>query len=166
MYVNGDSGLRGKVAAFADEEGDEDFVVGGDLAEGLGEGVVLLLVEGVELLGVVDGDDGDAAAVVGRDYGWGGHGGGELGAPVGLQEETMEEEKGSRFRDAHGDVGHWFWWLMEMAMEGVKRHPVAEGDGTPHAFWGHASAPRTLSHLVLDPDRGWRRTGRGWPAGG
>lgn len=145
----GKGGVRGKIAAFADEEGDEDFVVGGDLAEGLGEGVVLLLVEGVELLGVVDGDDGDAAAVVGRDYGWGGHGGGG-GYRRGQWEEAMGEKKGSRCRDAHGDVGRWFWWLMEMAMSACKTTSGCRGGrnpttvfgpclGSPHAL---ASCPR------------------------
>lgn len=62
-------GLRGKVAALADEQGDEDFVVGVNLTQSLGEGVVAGLVEGVELGLVVDGDDGQPALVLDLDDG-------------------------------------------------------------------------------------------------
>lgn len=60
---DGDVCAGGEETACSDEEGDEDFVVGGDLAEGLGEVVVPLAVEGAELGGVVDCYYGEAAAV-------------------------------------------------------------------------------------------------------
>jgi hypothetical protein len=68
--------VRGEKAALADQQGDEDLVVGRDLAQSLGNVVVAGLVEGVELLGVVDGDDGQAALVLDADGGR--HGGGRL----------------------------------------------------------------------------------------
>lgn len=59
--------LRGKVPALGEEDGDKDLVAGGHLAELLRQVVVLRLREGVELLVVVDGDDGHAAAVLEAD---------------------------------------------------------------------------------------------------
>lgn len=67
----------------------------------------------------------------------------------------MGEEKGSQCRDAHGDVGRWFWWLMEMAMSACKTTSGCRGGrnptivfgpclGSPHAL---ASCPRSGSGL-------------------
>lgn len=61
--------LRGEETALGEENGDEHFVMGVDFAQ-LGANVVVLeLGEGVELLGLVDGDDGDAAVVLEADDG-------------------------------------------------------------------------------------------------
>lgn len=57
----GDS--RGKVAAFANEDGNVNLVVGCYLAEFLRQVIVLELGEGVQLLVIVDGEDRDATTV-------------------------------------------------------------------------------------------------------
>ena len=59
--------LRGEKAPLGREKGDEDLVVRGNLAQDLGELVVLALVHGVELLLVADGDNGDTAGVLDRE---------------------------------------------------------------------------------------------------
>ena len=58
---------RRKVAPLAENHRDKDLVMLGDLPQGLRKLVVLRLGEGVELLLVGNGDDGDAAAVVDGD---------------------------------------------------------------------------------------------------
>lgn len=60
---DGDVCVGGEEMVCFDEEGDEDFVVGGDLVEGLGEVVVFLVVESVEFGGVVDCYYGEVVVV-------------------------------------------------------------------------------------------------------
>ena len=59
--------IRREEAALADDEGNEDLVVGRNLAHSLGEGIVLHLAQGVELLFIADGDGGHTAGVGDRD---------------------------------------------------------------------------------------------------
>ncbi len=53
--------LRREEAAFGGDYGDEDAIVGGDLAHELGDAEVVVLGHGIELLGEVQSDDGDLA---------------------------------------------------------------------------------------------------------
>lgn len=76
MVVVVGSCLRGKVTAFANDQRDVDVVAGGDLAHFLCEVVVLLLVERIELLVVVNGDDGHSAPVFEAEDRRRGHGAG------------------------------------------------------------------------------------------
>ena len=67
---------RREVSPFTSKEGDVDVVALGDVGEREGELEVAVLVEGVEFLGGVERDNGDAVgAVVDEDGGLGGHGG-------------------------------------------------------------------------------------------
>lgn len=50
--------IRGEVPALAGEQGYVDLLVLGNLAQSLSEVIVALLVESIELLLIVDGDDG------------------------------------------------------------------------------------------------------------
>ena len=71
--------LRGKETAFADDYGNVDFAVRVNLAQAHCYVVVVRLVHGVELGGIVDGDDGDAATVFEvDDFGSGHFGSAEL----------------------------------------------------------------------------------------
>lgn len=65
--------VRRKEAALGENDGDVHFGVGVNLAQEHAEVVVVLLVHGVELGGIVDGDDGDAAAVLETDNLWSRH---------------------------------------------------------------------------------------------
>lgn len=56
--------IRRKEAAFRQQDSDVDFIVGGDLAQGLCNCVVLLLVQRIEFLLIVDGDGGHTAFVL------------------------------------------------------------------------------------------------------
>jgi hypothetical protein len=60
-------GLRREESACADHQGDVDLIVSSDLAQSLGKVVVAILVQGAELLGVVDGNNSHAAAVLDLD---------------------------------------------------------------------------------------------------
>lgn len=69
-------GIRGEEAPIGGQNGDGDVIALVDLAETLAEKVVGVLVQGIELLGVVEGDDGDGALVGDGDeildghFGW------------------------------------------------------------------------------------------------
>ena len=54
---------RGEEAAIAGEDGDGDVLALVDFTETLAQKVVEVLVESIELLGVVEGDDGHAGLV-------------------------------------------------------------------------------------------------------
>ena len=61
--------IRREEAALADQKGDVNFVMRGNLAQGLGKGVVLVPVQSIELLFIVNGDNGQPAAVLDLDGG-------------------------------------------------------------------------------------------------
>jgi len=67
--MNGWESIRREIAALADQKGDVDFVMCGNLAQGLSKGVVLVPVQSIELLFVVNGDNGQPAAVLDFDGG-------------------------------------------------------------------------------------------------
>lgn len=55
--------LRGEEAALASQDGNEDVVTSSDLVHRGGQLVVQVSVQGIELFGLVEGDDGNLAAV-------------------------------------------------------------------------------------------------------
>lgn len=55
----GEKNLRREIAASARQDGDVDVVTGGDFAHQAAEAVVVVLGEGIELLGLIESDDGD-----------------------------------------------------------------------------------------------------------
>lgn len=53
--------VRREITTSAREDGDVDVVARGDLTHQAAEAVVELLGEGIEFLGLIEGDDGDFA---------------------------------------------------------------------------------------------------------
>lgn len=69
-----ETNLRGKETALAEDYCNVDFAMRVNLAQAHAQVVVVCLVHGVELGGIVDCDDGDAAAVFEVNYVGSGHG--------------------------------------------------------------------------------------------
>ena len=62
-----DVDLRGEEVPVTGQNGDVDVVAGCDLVHACCEFVVEISIQGVKLLGLVEGDDGDFAAVLEED---------------------------------------------------------------------------------------------------
>lgn len=69
-------GLRGEESTFPGQNCDENVIASGDFLHCCSQAVIEVLIEGIELLGLVEGYDSDFAAVFERYAVFGqGHGG-------------------------------------------------------------------------------------------